>query len=82
MIVKTVIMLTIFLTPFLILSTGIINSSWIVFLLYITSGIGMAGVGMAVGHDAIHGSYSKNKKINKLLSHSFNLIGLRYKKNF
>ena len=62
MVIKTIIMLTIFLSPFVILNSGIINSSWILFLLYIISGIGMAGVGMAVGHDAIHGSYSKNKK--------------------
>jgi linoleoyl-CoA desaturase len=35
----------------------------------------MAGIGMGVMHDAIHGSYSKNKKINTLLGYSFNLIG-------
>ncbi len=75
MVIKTIIMLTIFLSPFIIINSGIINSSWILFLLYIISGIGMAGVGMAVGHDAIHGSYSNNKKTNKLISNSFNLIG-------
>jgi len=35
----------------------------------------MAGIGMGVMHDAIHGSYSKNKKMNTLLGYSFNLIG-------
>lgn len=45
------------------------------FLLYIISGLGMAGIGMGVMHDAIHGSYSKNKKINTLLGYTFNLIG-------
>ena len=35
----------------------------------------MAGIGMGVMHDAIHGSYSKNKKINTLLGYTFNLIG-------
>ncbi len=35
----------------------------------------MAGIGMGVMHDAIHGSYSKNKRINTLLGYSFNLIG-------
>jgi linoleoyl-CoA desaturase len=39
------------------------------------SGLGMAGIGMGVMHDAIHGSYSKSKKINKLLGFTFNLIG-------
>ena len=45
------------------------------FGLYILSGLGMAGIGMGVMHDAIHGSYSKNKKINTLLGYTFNLIG-------
>lgn len=35
----------------------------------------MAGIGMSVMHDAIHGSYSKNKKINTLLGYTMNLIG-------
>ena len=35
MVIKTVIMLTIFLFPFVILNLGIISSSWLLFLLYI-----------------------------------------------
>ena len=35
----------------------------------------MAGVGMAVGHDAIHDLTQRIKKTNKLVSNSFNLIG-------
>lgn len=35
----------------------------------------MAGIGMGVMHDAIHGSYSRNKKINTVLGYTFNLIG-------
>ncbi|MBJ6369261.1 fatty acid desaturase family protein [Snuella sedimenti] len=75
MVVKTIIMLSLFLAPLILLSTGIISSVWLLFLLYIISGFGMAGIGMGVMHDAIHGSYSKNKKINSLLGHTFNLIG-------
>lgn len=68
-------MLALFLTPFVILNSGIVTNSWVLFALYITSGFGMAGIGMGVAHDAVHGSYSKNKTINTLLSYSFNLIG-------
>jgi len=75
MISKTILMLTLFLLPFLILNLGIVTSTWTLFLLYIISGIGMAGIGMSVAHDAIHGSYSKNPKINTLIGYSFNLIG-------
>ncbi len=35
----------------------------------------MAGIGMGVMHDAIHGSYSKNKTINKLMGYTINIIG-------
>lgn len=35
----------------------------------------MGGIGMSVSHDAIHGAYSKNPKINTLIGYTFNLIG-------
>jgi linoleoyl-CoA desaturase len=75
MVVKTVIMITLFFVPLTILITGTVTSAWMLFLLYIMSGFGMAGIGMCVMHDAIHGSYSKNRTINKLLGYTFNLIG-------
>jgi linoleoyl-CoA desaturase len=75
MVLKTVIMMTLFLTPLIVLSTGVISSTPLLFSLYILSGLGMAGIGMGVMHDAIHGSYSKNKNINTLLGYTFNLIG-------
>ncbi|WP_339657390.1 acyl-CoA desaturase [uncultured Maribacter sp.] len=68
-------MLALFFVPLVLLSTGIVTSIPLLFSLYILSGLGMAGIGMGVMHDAIHGSYSKNKKINTLLGYSFNLIG-------
>jgi linoleoyl-CoA desaturase len=75
MVVKTIIMLSLFFTPLIVLASGMVTAVWTLFLLYILSGLGMAGIGMGVMHDAIHGSYSKNKKINTLLGYSFNLIG-------
>ena len=68
-------MIALFFVPLIILATGTVTSVWMLFALYITSGFGMAGIGMGVMHDAIHGSYSKNKKINTLLGYTFNLIG-------
>ena len=75
MVLKTIIMMTLFLTPLIVLATGVVSSMPLLFFLYILSGFGMAGIGMGVMHDAIHGSYSKNKKINTLLGYTFNLIG-------
>lgn len=75
MVVKTGIMLALFFIPLILLASGVVTAVWLLFLLYILSGLGMAGIGMGVMHDAIHGSYSKNNTINTLLGYSFNLIG-------
>ncbi|MFD2835369.1 acyl-CoA desaturase [Gramella sp. AN32] len=72
---KTALMLSLFLIPLTTLSLGIINSTGMLFTLYILSGFGMAGIGMGVMHDAIHGSYSKSSKLNKILGYTMNLIG-------
>ena len=75
MIIKTIVMLLLFLGPISILCSGVVTSGWMLFLLYITSGFGMAGIGMGVMHDAIHGSYSKHSKLNTILGYSMNIIG-------
>ncbi|MEX0845871.1 MAG: acyl-CoA desaturase, partial [Balneolaceae bacterium] len=38
-------------------------------------GVGMAGIGFSVSHDALHGAYSSNKKINRALGFTFDLMG-------
>ena len=43
--------------------------------LWIVMGFGLAGIGMSVMHDANHGSYSSNHKLNVLIGYSINLIG-------
>ena len=75
MTLKTVVMLTIFCVPQVIINTGIITTPLPLFGLFILSGLGMAGIGMGIMHDAIHGSYSKNRKVNKFMGYTMNLIG-------
>lgn len=75
MITKTIIMLGLFFVPLISLSSGFITSIWGLFAAYLLAGIGMSGIGMGIMHDAIHGSYSRNKKVNKFLGYTFNLIG-------
>jgi len=63
---KTVILFTVFLVPyFLILTLGM--PFWVHLLLAIVMGIGMAGIGMNVMHDANHGSYSTKSWVNKFM---------------
>ncbi len=70
---KTVIMFSLFLTPyFLVLSLNL--PTWAQLLMTILMGIGMAGVGMNVMHDANHGSYSTKKWVNKLMGGSMYLL--------
>lgn len=75
MVIKTIIMLSLFFVPLVLLGTGFITTTGMLFLAYILCGLGMSGIGMGVMHDAIHGSYSKNKTVNTMLGYTFNLIG-------
>ena len=75
MVIKTICMLLMLLVPFGFIIGGSIQSTALLFTLYGIAGLGMAGIGMGVMHDAVHGAYSLNPKINKLLGYSMNLIG-------
>lgn len=75
MITKTVIMAIIYALPLTLLSIGLISSPLLVILLYIIAGLGMAGIGMGIMHDANHGSYTKNNFVNYFLSHSIDFMG-------
>lgn len=75
MIIKTIVMLMFFAIPLVIINTGIITTPGLLFILYAVSGLGMAGIGMGIMHDAIHGSYARNRTVNKWLGYTMNLIG-------
>lgn len=70
---KTVVMFSLYLTPYFLLLT-LDLPTWSQVLLTIVMGVGMAGVGMNVMHDANHGSYSSKKWINKLLGSSIYIL--------
>jgi linoleoyl-CoA desaturase len=74
MILQTIAMLTIYLAPFILLVTLPMNA-WVGILMAVLMGIGMAGIGMSVMHDAVHGSYSSKKWVNKLVGASMYLLG-------
>lgn len=75
MVSKTLVMLSVFFVPVILLCSGIVTSAWWLFTPYFISGLGMAGIGMRVMHDAIHGAYSRNRTINKYMGYTMNLIG-------
>jgi linoleoyl-CoA desaturase len=49
---------------------------WMKLLGCVILGLGVAGVGFSVGHDANHGGYSNSKFVNRLIALSYDFIGL------
>ncbi len=74
MVFKTFFYLTVLTTTYFILILGH-STLAIQFLLWIILGFFTAFVGLNISHDAIHGSLSRHKSVNKVLSYSFNIIG-------
>jgi len=72
---KTVAMLTMYFVPYFLIVTDHHYNIGVYFLLWVIMGFGMAGIGLSVMHDAIHGAYSSNKTLNKVVGEVINLIG-------
>jgi linoleoyl-CoA desaturase len=70
---KTIIMFSIFLTPYA-LFLAMDFPFWAYLLLNVIIGIGMAGVGMNVMHDGNHGSYSSKSWLNKFMGGSIYIL--------
>lgn len=74
MVLKTVILLGGSLATYLLILFGGFGP-WVQLGLAVLLGVGVAGVGFAVAHDALHGAYSRNPLVNKVLGLSFDLFG-------
>lgn len=76
MYIKTVFMFTAYLVPYLLIVLNVFDSKLAWFFLAVLMGFAMAGIGLCVMHDANHGSYSKNVKVNQALGYfSLSLLG-------
>jgi len=76
MFLKTVIMFLIYLIPYLLIITSAVTNVWALLALIVVMGLGAAGIGLAVMHDANHGAYSKKQWVNNLIGSSINLLGM------
>lgn len=76
MILKSCFALSLYLIPYFIMILSGISNPFILLLLWICMGLGVATIGTSVMHDALHGSYSKRKDVNFLLSFSAMVIGV------
>ncbi len=74
--VKTIVILLLYFVPYLLLMTGIgANNRWLFFGFWFLMSWGMSGIGTAVMHDANHGTYSPNKKVNHFIGYMLEIIG-------
>lgn len=75
MVIKTVIAMSVYIVPFIIILISGITSIPVLFGLWVVMGLGKAFIGTAVMHDALHGSYSRKKWVNSLMSFSAFMLG-------
>ncbi len=73
--IKSIVVLSLYLLPYLLMITGIVSSFAMVLMCWILIGMGKAAVGMAVMHDANHRTFSGNPKVNSFFSKSLFLLG-------
>jgi linoleoyl-CoA desaturase len=75
MMFKTVFMLSLYFVPYAFSISNLVTSPWTFFGLWLIMGLGMSGIGLSIMHDANHGSFSKNKNVNQVLSYLLDMVG-------
>ena len=75
MVFKTIFMLSLLFVPYAFMVSGMITNNGIHLLMWVLMGLGTSGIGLTIMHDANHGSYSKNKTVNNMLSYLLEVVG-------
>lgn len=75
MIVKSFIMFSLFFIPYGLVVTELVTSLIWLLLLVVIMGLGIAGIGLSVMHDANHGAYSNKSWVNIIIGYSINMVG-------
>ncbi len=75
MVIKTIFMLLLFFVPYGISLSGLVTAYWGYLLLSIVMGLGVAGIGLSIMHDANHGAYSTKPWINDVMGYTLNFVG-------
>lgn len=73
--IKSLFMICLYTIPLAFLLSGLVQTILLTGLMYFLIGLGTAGIGLCIMHDANHGAYSKNKRVNTFMSNLINLIG-------
>lgn len=75
MVLKTIFMYVLYLLPYGLIISGVIQSPLLLILMVVIMSLGLGGIGLSVMHDANHGAYSSRNWVNTLLGYSLNLVG-------
>lgn len=75
MVIKTIAMVLIFGIPYALMISGLVTATLPFIGLWFLMGLGVAGIGSSIMHDANHGSYSSNNRVNRIMSFSMDLVG-------
>ncbi len=75
MVLKSIVMLSLYFVSYALFISNISDAAWVNIALWLVMGFGAAGIGMSVMHDANHGAYSKNPRVNKFMGMFMNIIG-------
>jgi linoleoyl-CoA desaturase len=75
MVFKTIVLIAMYFVPYAILLAGVVTNTWVFLGLWLVMGLGAAGIGFSIMHDANHEAYSKNKYVNIALGNLMNILG-------
>ena len=74
MLFKTFLIMFAWLATYFLIIFNVV-SPLVMLVLALIHGFAAAMIGMNIAHDAIHGSYTKSSKINKIIGLMFNMVG-------
>ena len=72
---KTGVMMTLYFVPWVLITWGALGSGWLFWVMEVVMGLGLAGIGMNVMHDANHDAYSNKKWVNLWVGRISDLVG-------
>ena len=74
LVIQAIVMISLYVGPFFVMLFVPMNA-WLALLLTAVMGIGIAGTGMCVMHDAVHGSFSHKPWLNTMFGGTLYLLG-------
>jgi linoleoyl-CoA desaturase len=74
MVVKTVVLSALYFGAYGLIVSGLLPLPWMWVACFVM-GIGMAGIGFSVTHDALHGAYSASPRVNQVIGRLFDTLG-------